>query len=555
METDKKNTHALTEFSGHLTLRSLVIGAMGSVLITASSMYIALRMGALPWPTIFAAVLSMTVLKALGRTNVNEINVAHTTMTAGSMVAGGLAFTVPGLYMLYPDAPFNLMAILGVTLGGTFLGVVFTWFIRAHFIEREHLPYPIGIAASETVLVGDERGVNAKILFASLGFSAVFTLLRDLWNLVPTLWMVGPLVAKGVSFGIWMAPMAIGIGYLIGPLYTIEWFLGAVTGYFGLVFLGVEIGAFPDVAAASAFKDCVGIGLMVGTGVGILAKGLLPRVKAIGKSISASDYGGEKTATKWVSIVLLASASILIYAAGVRGVPAFLTILGVWLVTAMSAQITGQTGINPMEIFGITVLLTVNIVYTLGMTEAFYVAAAVAIACGLTGDVMNDFKSGHILKTNPRAQIIAEFTGGTVGAVVSVFVFMAMRSAFGTMGPGTELPAPQAYTVSTMIGGLPNPVAFFIGFVLGSLLYIVGMPTMTLGIGMYLPMFISTTVFVGGIIAFALKKILSGNRERNKSGEKTGILIASGLLGGEGITGVLVALWKALSFFLTNGHA
>jgi uncharacterized oligopeptide transporter (OPT) family protein len=206
--------------------------------------------------------------------------------------------------------------------------------------------------------------------------------------------------------------------------------------------------------------------------------------------------------------------------AGVGFVPVALTIFGAWVVTAMSAQITGQTGINPMEIFAITVLLSVNVVYKLGVTEAFYVAAAVAVVCGLTGDVMNDFKSGHILKTDPRAQMIAELVGGTVGAVVSVLVFMAMRAAFGAMGPGTDMPAPQAYAVSAMVGGLPNPKAFFIGLTFGTLLYVIGKPAMTFGLGVYLPMFISVTVFAGGIVAFAAKKILSAYQKTHEKMKK-----------------------------------
>jgi len=544
METGDNNNRGLTGFDKQFSLRALVIGILGSVLITAVSIYVALRMGALPWPTIFAVVLSITVLKAFGRTNVNEINVTHTAMTAGSMVAGGLAFTVPGLYMLHPDAPFDPIAILGVTLCGTFLGVAFTWLMRPRFIERERLPYPIGIAAYETVLAGDKRGASGTALFASLSFSAAFTLLRDLGNAIPSLLMVAPLAAKGVTFGIWVAPMAVGMGYLIGPRYSIEWFVGAVIGFFGLVYLGVEMGVFPDIASASAFKDCLGIGLMVGTGVGILVKGLLPKLKAIRKSVPAFENSGKTTAAKWIFFALIISMSLFTFVAGVRGIPAALTIIGVWVVTAMSSQITGQTGINPMEIFGITVLLSVNVVYTLGVTEAFYIAAAVAVACGLTGDIMNDFKSGHLLKTDPKAQMLAELIGGTVGAVVSVLVFMAMRAAFGAMGPGTEMPAPQAYAVSTMIGGLPSPTAFFTGLTIGALLYVVGRPAMTLGIGVYLPMFISVTVFVGGMIAFAAQKTLFSGDES----KKTGTVIASGLLGGEGITGVLVALWLLFQY-------
>ncbi|KUK66431.1 MAG: Oligopeptide transporter, OPT superfamily, partial [Mesotoga infera] len=221
-------------------------------------------------------------------------------------------------------------------------------------------------------------------------------------------------------------------------------------------------------------------------------------------------------------------------------VSSLLTIVGVWLTTAMAASITGQSGINPMEIFGIIILIAVKSVASLGTIEAFLVAGVVAVACGLAGDVLNDFKSGYLLKTNPRAQIVAETVGGVIGAVVSVIVLFIMFRAYGAMGPGTELPAPQAYAVSTMVGGLPNTPAFFFGLVIGILIYLMKLPGMTLGIGMYLPMEISTAAFVGGVISFIVGKTKPKSKE-------TGMIVSSGLLGGEGITGVVLAIIRVLT--------
>ena len=138
MNTDKRS-----HFLGikQLTLRSVLIGMLGSIIITASSMYVALKMSALPWPTIFVAVLSMALLKILGRTNINEINIAQTGMSAGAMVAGGLAFTLPGLwisgvYQPYDAAtesisewmlpkfwPILLIAVAGMILGSLCAGI------------------------------------------------------------------------------------------------------------------------------------------------------------------------------------------------------------------------------------------------------------------------------------------------------------------------------------------------------------------------------------------------------------------------------------------------
>ena len=532
-----------------LTLRGILIGALGSVVITTSSMYVALRMGALPWPTIFVAVLSMALLKGMGRTNVNEINVTHTAMSAGGMVAGGLAFTLPGLSMLNPDAPMRLSALLMVTLSGTLLGVVFTALVRGYFIERERLPFPMGIAASETVLAGDEKGSKARTLFGTLGIAAVFTLLRDAWGKIPAVWVSAPLAARGVPFGFWIAPMAAGIGYLIGPLYTGVWFLGSLIGFFGLIYAGVSLGLFADAAAASAFKDSLGIGLMVGTGAGILLKGILPRAREIyGPMLSGRAARDRMIGLRFAPLIPVLLAFGLTYVAELSLAGSVLTILGVWVTTAMAAQITGQTGINPMEIFGIIVLLLVRTAASLGtglgMEQAFYVAGVVAVACGLTGDVLNDFKSGHLLGTDPRAQLAAEVAGGMVGAVVSVLVLVVMYKAFGRMGPGTELPAPQAYAVSTMVGGLPNTAAFLLGLALGAGFYVLNVPAMTLGIGIYLPMFISGTVFLGGALAFLTRRLFP-----NRQGGM-GVVVASGLLGGEGITGVLIAIGKVLSFLV-----
>jgi len=103
------------------------------------------------------------------------------------------------------------------------------------------------------------------------------------------------------------------------------------------------------------------------------------------------------------------------------------TIIGVWLATAMSSQCVGQSGINPMEIFGIIVLIATKAVSSIGQTEAFFVAAIVAVACGLVGDVMNDFKAGYILKSDPKAQWLGEVIGGIIGAFVSVVVPSEIR--------------------------------------------------------------------------------------------------------------------------------
>jgi uncharacterized oligopeptide transporter (OPT) family protein len=366
--------------------------------------------------------------------------------------------------------------------------------------------------------------------------------LRDGFKIIPGALTWPGLAAKNIFAGVLVSPMAIAIGYIIGPLYTGVWFLGALSSHLFIVPVGIAAGWFNGLAAADAFKDSLGIGLMIGTGIGILIKGAIGRAKGIFANVLRRKSATANFALKLLPIILVAAAFLLTVFTRMGLWASVITILGVWLTTAMAASITGQTGINPMEIFGILVLLAVRALTSIGGVEAFMVSGVVAAACGLTGDVLNDFKSGSILKTDPKAQIIAEAAGGIVGAVVSVFVLLAMLKAFGEFGPGTELIAPQAYAVSTMLKGLPDVMAFRIGLVAGCGLYVFGIPGMTLGLGVFLPMTISTAVFLGGMMGLLLKKITPPAKQNDKVS-----IIAAGMLGGEGIAGVSIAIIKVLT--------
>jgi len=508
-----------------LTLRSIALAVVGSILIAASSTYVALRIGALPWPTIFVAVLSMAVLRPLGA-SLREINVAHTGMSAGGLVAGGLAFTLPGVWMSDPGSSLSVGTVAVVAIVGAILGVAFTGLLRKHFVVDLELPFPMGVAAARTLQAGDKGGRKAWILFTSCGFSGVLTWLRDAVGLIPALLGKGPLLS------VWVSPMALGIGFIIGPLYMGTWALGAVAAHWLLVPAGLHLGFFPDGAVAEAFRSSLGIGVIVGAGVAVLFRGA---ARSFFQSLSSSrgSFGV-------VAAVGAASALILTWLAGIPLVPSLLATAGVWVTVVMAATITGQTGIDPMEIFGILVLLTVRTIWHIGGQEAFLVTAVVAVATGLAGDAMQDLRAGSILGTNPRAQLVSEAAGGIAGAVAAAFTIFLLREAFGTMGPGTELAAPQAFAVKSMIDGLPDQGAFLAGLAGGFVLSLVGVPCMTVGIGIYLPVAISLAAGAGGITRALTGRFFP-------SGEDDLTLVASGFLGGEGIAGVLFAFWKVVT--------
>ena len=163
----------------HLSLRALIIGAVGSGIITSSSMYVALKLGMVPWPTVFAAIIAMAVLKMFGKTTRNEINVAQTGITAGAMIAAGIGFTLPGLWNI--NSEMNMLSyfwiFLSVSMAGVIMGLLLTWLWREMLLKRENLPFPIGIATAKTIESGDKGGKKAIILAVSLTLSAIMSIM------------------------------------------------------------------------------------------------------------------------------------------------------------------------------------------------------------------------------------------------------------------------------------------------------------------------------------------------------------------------------------------
>jgi len=524
-----------------LTARGLIIGAIGSIILTMSSMFIALKLSSVPWPIMFVVLVSMFLLKLCGNTNLQEINVTQTAMSAGAMVAGGLAFTIPGIWILNPDADVSLGDLLAVTLGGVILGLIFTALFRKYFIVNRQLPFAMGQAAAETLTVSDRGGKKVILLFVSMIAAGIFTWLRDWKMKIASTVLSAKTAVYGSYVGIWLSPMLISIGYIIGPVVVGVWFLGALIGDFGILIGGVELGLW-DSQVASDIKSSLGIGLMVGTGIGILIKGIIPKAKDIFGSMFIKDRLGDNfVSMRWAPFVMVLVACAFTVITDMGVIASIITILGTWLTTSMSAQCVGQSGINPMEIFGIIILIAAKAVSSIGQVEAFYVAAVVAVACGLVGDVMNDFKAGHILNTDPKAQWIAEVVGGLIGGVVSVFILFIILKAYGAGAFGGEMfPAAQASAVAAMVGGISHMPAFIAGLIIATILYCINFPVITLGLGVYLPFYLSATAAIGGALRFVIDKIWPKFEADGK-----GTIIASGLLGGESIVGVIIAMYYA----------
>lgn len=570
-----------------LSLRAIIIGCIGCVVITASSAYTALRLGALPWPIVFAAVVSLFFLKLLGSTSLNEANVTHTIMSAGAMVAGGLAFTIPGAWMLGLNEELSLQAIFTCALSGTVLGLICTALIRERFMRNPHMSFPMGTAAAKTLQATQAGGKTGRQLGFSVVLSACYAFIRDGAVLIPSSLPLGSMF--GLPLSLYNSPMLAAVGYLVGFAAVAFWLLGGLVANIGIAGIAPALGWW-DAAAAQSIISSLGMGLMMGAGIAVVLKDILPhavRSLRAKKQILSSEslLSGKRSFDLGIFGFCLLSLVVLMSSIlGLSPLVSAATIALCFIATIMSAQSCGQTGIDPMEIFGLIVLLIISALTQISELRLFFIAAIVAVACGLAGDVMNDFRAGTILGTDPRAQWIGQALGGILGALVATAVLVALLLAYGpdAFGPGKAFVAVQASVVATMISGIPQPPIFVLGIIVSIVLYYAKLPAMMLGLGVYLPFSMTLTASIGALLSLIHARLRASKAsheqqlevdpaehssaehssakhnssehtapERNASAsEEQGLVVASGVLGGESITGVLIALATLVSSLL-----
>jgi uncharacterized oligopeptide transporter (OPT) family protein len=295
----------------------------------------------------------------------------------------------------------------------------------------------------------------------------------------------------------------------------------------------ITLGWVPDAAAADNVRTALSIGLMIGAGLGIFFKIILPKAKAIYGPMFSRNSG---KMFRSLPILIAALVYVVAWFTEMSLITTVIAVIATWLTTAMATYSTGICAVDPCDTFAMMAMILARlIVPDMGRIEAILFACFVCVACGLAADAGNDFKAGSILRTDPIAQLIVETLGGLVGAVTATFVLFALVNANGA-GPGSEYMAPQAAVFAGIFDGLPYMGVFYAGVVIGCVLQMVNLPGMIIGFGAYLPVYIGVTIFLGGFLSFIVKKIATPAQLEN------GTIIASGLIAGESLVGVIIAL-------------
>ncbi len=518
-----------------LTLRAVIIGAILAVIVTMYSAFAGLKIGGVYWPITTVSIMSLGILTILGNTNKNEINITQTIASAGGLLAAGIIFTVPALYLI--GFEISLTDITLISLVGGITGVIFSVPLRKQMIEKEKLEYPDGKAAAAIILAGDEKGTKIKTLSAMFGIGIIFSFLRDFLQAVPSYWNIDLIklqLNKLFSFGSSISLIPFSGGYLIGPKFTGIWFLGAVISYLIIIPFVVFTGLFSDkFTAGIELTKPLGIGIVIGSAIMyFLLKGI-PALKNI-----FSDWKEVfKENQKMIGIVLIVLVGVLTIITEMNLLLSVIAISGAFVMAYVGGRVTGEMNVDPMELFAMIVLIAAKILFGFNAVLLVIIAAVVAISAGIAGDTLQDLKTGNILGTKPKNQFIGQLIGVVIGALVIGIVLMALQQTYGF--GNADLPAPQAVALSEIIKADSLSGNLLMGILIGAVLALIvsffgsAIIIVAFGIGMYVPIELSFPLFIGGLIRLAADK---------KKLTEQGRLIAAGLIAGEGFTGVVLSL-------------
>ncbi|MFA6907688.1 MAG: OPT/YSL family transporter [Candidatus Micrarchaeia archaeon] len=486
--------------------RAIILGALLSVLVALYSAYAGLKVGGVYWPMVTTAVVSLAIMRAIGGKDKNEANVMQTAASTGGLLAAGVIFTIPALFMLGLQVSAN--DILLVSLTGGLLGLLFVYPLRQRMVVEEKLPYADGTAAASIISAGDKGGRQSNTLIGAFSIAAIYA------------WAKNSFFA---SFPVSLIPFA--GGFLIGPRFTLAWFAGALATLF---FVAPYFGA--------GMAQPLGVGIVIGAALAYFI------VSGIPLFLKAADYYGKAKMGKWGGIAILLLCLVLVYAFDLSLPLALLAILGAFLMAFIGARITGEMNVDPMEIFALIVLLAAKFLFGFGVLHLVLLAAVVCIAAGIAGDAMQDFKTGHLLGTPPEHQLFAE----AAGVITASLVMGVLMLSFASVGFGTpEFPAPQAIAVKEIVSQASPPAALLAGAALGFLFTLVawkmklGAVAIAFGIGLYVPFLLSLPLFIGGVARHSI--------DRAKQTEKWR-LIAGGVIAGEGLVGAIIVLVAAAKF-------
>ena len=593
---DKKNESFKPYISAdkvlpEFTVTSILMGIILAVVFGAANAYLGLKVGMTVSASIPAAVISLGVIRVIMKKNsILESNMVQTIGSAGESLAAGAIFTMPALFLWAEEGKIAMPGYLEITLIALFggiLGVLFMIPLRKALIVEEHgiLPYPEGMACAEVLLAGEEGGSNASTVFAGMGLGAAFKFIVDGLKIVPSDIATPNIKGYAGQIGVEIYPALIGVGYICEPSISSYMFAGGIIAWLVLIPAVVFFGGSIDFATlgntglagqtiaevyeangASAIWSnvikYVGAGAIATGGVISLLKSLPLIIKTFAGAMKSlkNTSGGTNVRTDRdlkMPVVLGIILIVIILIWLVPSVP--VSLLGAFLIAifgfffaTVSSRMVGLIGSsnNPVSGMAIATLLISTFVLKAtgntgmaGMTGAIAIGSIICVIAAIAGDTSQDLKTGFIVGATPAKQQVGELIGVVASGFAIAGVMSLLNKAWGF--GSAEIPAPQATLMKMIVEGIMDAklpwVLVFMGVFLALALEVLRVPVMPFAIGLYLPIYLSCGIMVGGVVRLFLDKKKEAEAKK-KEMISNGTLYCAGMIAGEGLVGILMAV-------------
>ena len=571
------------------TLFSIILGAILAIVFGGANAYLGLRVGMTVSASIPAAVISMGVIRFIfKRDSILENNMVQTIGSAGESLAAGAIFTMPALFMWAAEGICEVPSMVEIgliALCGGVLGIMMMIPLRSALIVKEHgnLGYPEGKACAEVLMAGEEGGTKSTTVFAGLGIAAVYKFIADGLKLFPSEVDYTIHAYKGSGVGVDVLPALAGVGYICGPRVSSYMFAGSTIAWFVLMPLialfGSDLIIYPATATVaelwadggtwslwSTFIRYIGAGALAAGGIislikslPMIAKTFVAAFKDYGKGTAGTLRTEQDISLKVVVVVCLAVAAFmwLFPAIPVSPLGALIVLVFGFFFATVSSRMVGLIGSsnNPVSGMSIATLLIATILLKVtgndgaaGMVGAIAIGSVICVIAAIAGDTSQDLKTGFLLGSTPRKQQYGELIGVTVSAVAIGAILYLLNAAWGF---GSEdLGAPQAMMMKMVIEGVMGgemPWALvFTGVFIAVALEILGLPVLPIAIGVYLPIHLNAGIMLGGLVRLFVDKRKYASEKDKENAVQNGILYSSGMIAGEGIVGILLAVFAVL---------
>ena len=570
-------TEAMPEITGY----SIIIGILFALLFGAANTYLGLKVGMTIASAVPGAILAIGLLKKVfKRNNILEANVVSSLAAMGEALSGGVIFALPALILL--GFNLSLMTIVILTVIGGLMGIAFIAPVRRYLIVEEHgtLIYPEGMAAAEILVTGTEGAGGFKTIIMGISFGAVFKMLSggfSLWG-EEAAYTIKSYQGTIVSMDT-MASL-LGVGFIVGTKTTAMMFAGSVLAWLALIPLmklfgtGLAHPIFPSTilvaqmdanAIWSNYIRYIGAGAVAAGGFISLAKSL-PAIFRSFKLAAGGMGKGEagpvtrvnrETPLTWVIAAAILGFLLVWFVPAVGGGPVggFMAVVFSFFFAVVSGRMVGMIGESNNPVSGMTiaalliiatVLKIMGQIGTHGMITALMIGSVICIAIAVAGGSSQSLKTTFIIGGDPRGNQVGMFVALSVASIACAGTMMMLHKAYGI--GSMAIPAPQATLMKMIVQGIMTGhlpwTLVAIGVALAVFCYLVDLPVLAVAIGIYLPLGLNSAVFAGGILRYLVERRATHNADEQAVDK--GILLASGMVAGGALMGIVVGIFAAI---------